>query len=159
MPTSLNDSMKKGASVSIQPSQASSSSVVNFMKDLDKIQEQQMHYSKKIQKEKLRKAQLDDEMKVCSSKTWICVCHLINLDNTDWLDIQVMRQEIYNMKAKTRDGKSLRDEEAAGKKTIARLEKKVQLSRIQLSVSHTENSEMMKWDLTKQCTCKSEMIW
>ena len=48
------------------------------------------------------------------------------------------------MKAKTRDGKSLRDEEAAGKKTIARLEKKVQLSRIQLSVTHTENSEMRK---------------
>ena len=55
-----------------------------------------------------------------------------------------MRQDIYNMKAKTRDGKALRDEEAAGKKTIARLEKRVQLSRIQLSVAHSENSEMRK---------------
>jgi hypothetical protein len=55
-----------------------------------------------------------------------------------------MRQEIYNMKAKTRDGKALRDEEAAGKKTIARLEKRVQLSRIQLSVAHSDNSEMRK---------------
>lgn len=55
-----------------------------------------------------------------------------------------MQQEIYNMKAKTRDGKALRDEEAACKKTIARLEKRVQLSRIQLSVTHTENSEMRK---------------
>ena len=55
-----------------------------------------------------------------------------------------MKQEILNMKAKTRDGQAFRDEEAAAKKTIARLEKKVQLSRIQLSVAHSENSEMRK---------------
>jgi hypothetical protein len=66
MPTSLNDSMQKkvGASVSVQSSQVSSSSVVNFLKDLDKIQEQQLHYTKRIQKEKSRKIQLDDDMKV-----------------------------------------------------------------------------------------------
>ena len=48
------------------------------------------------------------------------------------------------MKSKTRDGKTFRDQEAATKKTIARLEKKVQMSRIQLSVSHSENGEMRK---------------
>jgi hypothetical protein len=57
---------------------------------------------------------------------------------------QIIQQDVYIMKAKTRDGKALRDEEAAGKKTIARLEKKVQLARIQLSVAHSENSEVRK---------------
>lgn len=55
-----------------------------------------------------------------------------------------MQQEIFHMKAKTRDGKAFRDEEVAAKKTIARLEKKVQLSRIQLSVAHSENCDMRR---------------
>mmetsp|Transcript_34816 Transcript_34816/g.64944 ORF Transcript_34816/g.64944 Transcript_34816/m.64944 type:complete len:497 (-) Transcript_34816:163-1653(-) len=118
MPTGLNDSMKK-SSVSAPVSVASSNAVVNFLKDLDKIQEQQMHYSKKIEKEKRRKTQLDE-------------------------DIKIMKEDILAMKSKTRDGQLYRDEEAAAKKTIARLEKKMQLTRIQLSVAHSENSDMRK---------------
>lgn len=55
-----------------------------------------------------------------------------------------MKEDILAMKSKTRDGQLYRDEEAAAKKTIARLEKKMQLSRIQLSVAHSENSDMRK---------------
>ena len=55
-----------------------------------------------------------------------------------------MKDDILAMKSKTRDGQLYRDEETAAKKTIARLEKKMQLTRIQLSVAHSENSDMRK---------------
>ena len=55
-----------------------------------------------------------------------------------------MRQEIFNLKARTRDGQAFKDEEAAARKTIARLEKKVQMSKIQLSVAHAENGELKR---------------
>lgn len=63
MPTSLNDSMLKKNSVSAPASTVSTTSV-NFLRELDKIQEQQMFYSKKIEKEKRRKSQLEEDIKV-----------------------------------------------------------------------------------------------
>jgi hypothetical protein len=65
MPSSVND-IKKASSISAPGSSVttSNSAVVTFLRDLDKIQEQQMYFSKKIEKEKRRKAQLDDDTKV-----------------------------------------------------------------------------------------------
>ena len=69
MPISMNDSMKKPSGVSAPTSTISGgNSVVNFLKDLDKIQEQQMHYTRKVEKEKRRKVQLDDDIKVRSMR-------------------------------------------------------------------------------------------
>ena len=65
--TTLNESsMKKGIN-NPQPSQAGTSTVVSFLKDLDKIQEQQIIYSKRVQKEKMRKTQLEEDIKVMPS--------------------------------------------------------------------------------------------
>lgn len=120
MPT-FNDtggSLQKKSTVSA-PTSVASSCTVNFLKDLDRVQEQQIHFSKKIEKEKRRKQQLET-------------------------DIKVIKKDVFDMKNRTRDGKAMRDEEAACKKAIARLEKKVQKARIQLSVAHTENCDARK---------------
>jgi hypothetical protein len=45
------------------------------------------------------------------------------------------------LKAQTRSGDALKEEEAMFKKTISRLEKNLQMSRIKLSVSHSENMD------------------
>lgn len=55
-----------------------------------------------------------------------------------------MKDEVLKLKTKTQNGKVLKQEENQSKKKIARLEKKLQLARIQLSVAHSENSELRK---------------
>ena len=65
MPT-FNDtggSLQKKSTVSA-PTSVASSCTVNFLKDLDRVQEQQIHFSKKIEKEKRRKQQLETDIKV-----------------------------------------------------------------------------------------------
>jgi hypothetical protein len=39
--------------------------VVSFLKDLDKIQEQQIHYTKKLEKQKKKKYELEELLEVC----------------------------------------------------------------------------------------------
>lgn len=38
--------------------------VISFLKDLDKIQEQQIHFTKKLDKHKRKKYELDEQMEV-----------------------------------------------------------------------------------------------
>ena len=45
------------------------------------------------------------------------------------------------LKAQTRSGDAMKEEEAGYKKTIARLEKNLQMSRVKLSVVHSENMD------------------
>jgi hypothetical protein len=41
--------------------------VVSFLKDLDKIQEQQIHYTKKLERQKKKKFELEEHIEVSSS--------------------------------------------------------------------------------------------
>jgi hypothetical protein len=78
MSSTLNDTAQKKGSYVSAPASVGSSAVVNFLNDLDKIQEQQIHYSKRIEKEKRRKKQLEEDMKVSCLLSFVenrlCLC-------------------------------------------------------------------------------------
>jgi hypothetical protein len=90
------------------------SAVVNLAKNIDRIQEQHVIYSSKMDTEERKGLMLDAKIKAAEGRI----------------------RTLYNS---TRGGAVIVDDSARYKKRIAKLEKSLQTLRIQLSKSHTEN--------------------
>ena len=93
---------------------AAPNSVVNLTKAIDRIQEQHVLYSTKLENEERKEKQLDEKIK----------------------NAEIRIRKLYN---NTRGGAVIIDDTVKYKKLIAKLEKSLQTYRIQLSKSHTEN--------------------
>jgi len=100
-------------------STASTTGVGYFLKELDKLQDQQMLYAKKLEKEKRKKQKLDEQ-------------------------IEEAKNDVLSLKAATRGGAVMKEAQFAHKKALARLEKNLQMARIKLSVAHSENTDTRK---------------
>lgn len=90
------------------------STMVNLNKDIDRIQEQHILYSSKLETEQRKGNKLDKQIRAAEARI----------------------RALYN---NTRGGAVLVDDTMKYKKTIAKLEKTLQSLRIQLSKSNTEN--------------------
>jgi hypothetical protein len=100
-------------------STASASNNIGYMKDLDRVQEQQVVYAGKIEKEKHRQKQLNDS-------------------------IRAAKQELLDLKALTKNGKIVNEEKAVHGKYLHKLEHQVQQAKIRLSSARGENISMKK---------------
>lgn len=89
-------------------------SMVNLTKDIDRIQEQNILYSSKLELEEKKSAKLDAKIKAA----------------------EIRIRSLYN---NTRGGAVIVDDTVKYKKEIAKFEKTLQTIRIQLSKSNTEN--------------------
>ena len=105
-------------SVSKQSS-AAVSNVVSYMKDLDRIQEQQAIYASKIEKERLRAASLNE-------------------------NIKKSREVLLDVKARTKSGKIVKEEGAVHQKGIVKLEHQVQMAKVKLSSARGHNMALKK---------------
>ena len=105
-------------SVSKQSSSAVSN-VMSYMKDLDRIQEQQAIYASKIEKERLRASTLNES-------------------------IRNSREELLEVKARTKSGKIVKEEGAVHQKGIVKLEHQVQMAKVKLSSARGQNMTLKK---------------
>jgi len=96
-----------------------SGGVMGLMKDLDRLQEQQVTYSHKIEMEKKRKAEVDQA-----------------LENA--------KEELRSYQATTKSGSIVKDEEIIKKKMIGKLEHALQKTRVKYSVLHRDNGVMKR---------------
>jgi hypothetical protein len=97
--------------------QRSTSSMVSFMKQLDKIQEQQIMFTNKIEKEKKRKIDLDDRFEAAIAA----------------------RRELQDA---TRNGTIVNEDSKVNRGAIYRLEKKLQSEKIKYSVAKRDNTAL-----------------
>lgn len=94
-------------------------SVMNYMKDLDRVQEQQAVYASKIEKERRRQATLNKNIKTA-------------------------KDELLHMKARTKNGKIAKEEKTVHQKFIHKLEHQVQMAKIKLSGARGDNQALKK---------------
>ncbi|CAE7537273.1 ODA1 [Symbiodinium microadriaticum] len=118
-PLALTDGIQSPRGVTNTVSVATASGVGNFLRDLDKLQEQQIFFAKKVDKQKRVKQKYEEEL-------------------------EELKGEVLALRAATRSGDLKKEEEQNFKKTIARIEKSVQMARIKYSVIHSENTDTRK---------------
>lgn len=97
--------------------EAKASSVVAFMRNLDKIQEQQILFTSKLEKEKKRKEELDERY-------------------------EASLQERRVLQDATRNGTIVNEDSKLNRVVIVRLEKKLQSAKIKYSVARRDNASM-----------------
>ena len=95
------------------------SNVLTYMKDLDRIQEQQALYASKIEKERQRSVALSES-------------------------IQSAKETLVAVKARTKNGKVVKEEGIAHSKLVHKIEHQVQMAKIKLSGSRGENMNLKK---------------
>jgi len=100
-------------------STASASNNMNYMKDLDRVQEQQVVYAGKIEKEKHRQKLLKESN-------------------------DAAKQELLHLKALTKNGKIVNEEKAVHSRYLHKLEHQVQKAKVKLSGARGENIAMKK---------------
>jgi hypothetical protein len=120
--------------------QRSTSSMVSFMKQLDKIQEQQIMFTNKIEKEKKRKIDLDDRFEAAIAA----------------------RRELQDA---TRNGTIVNEDSKVNRGAIYRLEKKLQSEKIKYSVAKRDNTalkakiDVLRKDKKLHMQIKVDMVW
>lgn len=97
-----------------QVSTATMGSVISFMKVLDRLQDQQFQYTKKLEKERKRKEILDE-------------------------NFESSRMALRELREKTRNGVIVNEKEKVHKKRLQRLEKQLQAANIKLSIARRDN--------------------
>lgn len=90
-----------------------------FSKELNRLQEEQISFSRKLEKERKRKEQLDQS-------------------------IQETKQFLRILQQRTRNGNIAKDHAVVTKKQIGRLEYQLQSSKMKLSVAKNENKSLKK---------------
>lgn len=111
-PTRISGSMN--LDTSSKASNNGGASVISFMKELDRLQEQQLTCVKKIEHEKKRNDDLD-------------------------IEIEVTKRQLKEFQTRTKNGEINKVNEHVHRKKIIKLEKQLQKSKISLSISKTNN--------------------
>eukprot|EP01041_Mallomonas_annulata_P006966 gene6966-14144_t len=99
------------------PANASTNTIVNFMRELDRINMQQLHFTHVIESEKIRSEKLDN-------------------------NIREARQKIMDLKEVTFQHTPIKNGQHVNKKNIILAEKKIETAKIRFSLSRTENAQL-----------------